>query len=104
MPLIPALGRQMQVDPCEFKANLDHRASFRTDKGPQRNPVSKKQNKVSELTTNHQKKKKKKKKKKKNKTNNKTKAVSDKKAVLGRARFTVPWFRAHGVRTLHTLC
>ena len=44
MPLILALGRQEQVDLCEFKAILVYRVRFRTDK---RDPVSKaKQNKT----------------------------------------------------------
>ena len=30
MPLIPALGRQRQADPCEFQVNLIYRASSRT--------------------------------------------------------------------------
>ena len=30
MPLIPALGRQQQVDLCEFEASLVYRASSRT--------------------------------------------------------------------------
>jgi hypothetical protein len=37
--LIPAHGRQRQVDVWEFKASLVYRASFRTDKGTQRSPV-----------------------------------------------------------------
>ena len=42
MPLIPALGRQRQVDLCEFKASLVYRASSRTARAvTQRNPVSK---------------------------------------------------------------
>ena len=43
-PLIPALGRQRQVDLCEFEASLVSRASARIgSKATQRNPVSKKQ-------------------------------------------------------------
>jgi hypothetical protein len=38
-PIIPALRRQRQADLCEFKASLVYRASFRTDKDTQRNPV-----------------------------------------------------------------
>jgi hypothetical protein len=38
-PLIPALGRQIS----EFEATLVYRASFRTARATQRNPVSKKQ-------------------------------------------------------------
>jgi hypothetical protein len=37
MPLIPALRKQRQVDLCEFKTSLVHKASSKT----QRNPVSK---------------------------------------------------------------
>ena len=44
--MIPALGRQRQVDLCEFKASLVSRASARIgSKATQRNPVSKKQKK-----------------------------------------------------------
>ena len=40
-PLIPALGRQRQVDFCEFEANLVYRVSSRTgSKATQRNPIS----------------------------------------------------------------
>jgi hypothetical protein len=45
MPLIPGLGRERQVDFCKFKANLAYRASFKTVKATQRNPVWKKQTK-----------------------------------------------------------
>ena len=42
MPLIPALGRQRQVDLCEFKSNLVYRVSSRTARAvTQRNPVLK---------------------------------------------------------------
>ena len=37
MPLVPALGRQRQVDLCEFEA----RVSSRTARATKRNPVSK---------------------------------------------------------------
>ena len=41
MPLIPALGRQRQVDFSEFKASLVYRVSSRTVRTvTQRNPVS----------------------------------------------------------------
>ena len=40
--LIPTLGRQRQVDLCEFKDNLVYRESSRTAKDTQRNLVSKK--------------------------------------------------------------
>ena len=39
MPLIPTLGRQRQMDLCEFKASLVYRVSFRTARATQRNPV-----------------------------------------------------------------
>jgi hypothetical protein len=42
--LIPALGRQRQVD-LEFEATLVYRGSFRTARATQRNPVSKQTNK-----------------------------------------------------------
>ena len=44
MSLIPALGRQRQVDPLEFKANLVYRVSSRTARDTQRNPILKNQN------------------------------------------------------------
>jgi hypothetical protein len=37
-PLIPALGRQRQVDLCEFEASLVYRMSSRTARAIQRNP------------------------------------------------------------------
>jgi hypothetical protein len=40
--LIPTLGRQRQVDLCEFEASLVYRVSSRTARDTQRNPVSKK--------------------------------------------------------------
>jgi hypothetical protein len=36
-PLIPAPGRQRQVDLCEFKASLVYRVSPRTGRATQRN-------------------------------------------------------------------
>jgi hypothetical protein len=62
VPLIPAHRRQRQVDLCEFKANLVYRASFRTARATQRNPVWE-----TNKQTNHQKQKKRKKKKRKGK-------------------------------------
>uniref|UniRef100_A0A8C2QCX8 Mannosyltransferase n=1 Tax=Cricetulus griseus TaxID=10029 RepID=A0A8C2QCX8_CRIGR len=44
-PLIPALGRQRQGDLCEFEGNLVSRASSKTAKATQRNPVLKNQKK-----------------------------------------------------------
>jgi hypothetical protein len=44
MPLIPALGRQRQVD-SEFEASLVYRVSSRTASVIQRNPVLKKKKK-----------------------------------------------------------
>ena len=42
MPLIPALGKQRQVDLSEFEASLVYKASFKTARiVTQRNPVSK---------------------------------------------------------------
>jgi hypothetical protein len=41
MPLTPALGRQRQVDLCEFKVSLVKRVSFRRARVTQKNPVSK---------------------------------------------------------------
>jgi hypothetical protein len=41
MPLIPALGRQRQVDHCEFKASLVYRMSSKIARVTQRNPVLK---------------------------------------------------------------
>jgi hypothetical protein len=43
MSLIPALGRQRQVNLCEFKVSLVYRACSRTGRAIQRNPVSQKQ-------------------------------------------------------------
>ena len=40
-PLIPALGRQKQADPCESEASLVYRVRSRTARAAQRNPVSK---------------------------------------------------------------
>ena len=41
MPLIPAFGRQRQVDVCEFKVSLVYRAISRTARTvTQRNPIS----------------------------------------------------------------
>jgi hypothetical protein len=45
MSLIPALRRQRQTDPCEFKVSLVYRLGFRTARTVQRNPVSKKKTK-----------------------------------------------------------
>jgi hypothetical protein len=45
MPLVPALGRQKPVDFCKFKASPVYKASLRTDRAIQRNPVSKKKKK-----------------------------------------------------------
>jgi len=42
MSLIPVLGRQRQVDLCEFEASLLYRMSSKTARTTQRNPVSKK--------------------------------------------------------------
>ena len=42
MPIIPALGRQRQADLYDFKASLVYRASSRTARDTQRNPVSNK--------------------------------------------------------------
>jgi hypothetical protein len=39
MPLILEPGRQKQVDLCDFEASLVYRASYRTDRATQRNPV-----------------------------------------------------------------
>ena len=39
--LIPAFGRQRQADLCEFETSLVYRASSRTARATQRNPVLK---------------------------------------------------------------
>ena len=39
-PLIPALGRQRQVDLCEFEASLVYRVSSRTARATKMSPVS----------------------------------------------------------------
>jgi hypothetical protein len=41
MHLTPALNRQRQADLCDFEASLVYRASSRTAKATERNPVSK---------------------------------------------------------------
>jgi hypothetical protein len=41
MPLIPALGRQRQMDFYGFKISLIYKVSFMTARAMQRNPVSK---------------------------------------------------------------
>jgi hypothetical protein len=41
MLLIPTLGRQKQADLCESEASMLYRASSRTARATQRNPVSK---------------------------------------------------------------
>ena len=46
--MIPVLGRQKQVDLCEFESNLVYIASFRTIKATQRNPVLKNHKGVGE--------------------------------------------------------
>ena len=43
MPLIPASGRQRQVDVCESEASLAYRVSSRIARATQRNLVSKKE-------------------------------------------------------------
>jgi hypothetical protein len=43
-PLIPALGRQKQVNFCEFEASLVYKASSRTAKATQKNHVWKNKN------------------------------------------------------------
>ena len=45
LALIPALGRQRQVDLYEFEASLVYRVSSRTVRATQRNPVWKKKRK-----------------------------------------------------------
>ena len=40
MPLIPALGRQRQVDLGEFESSMVYKASSRTARSKQKNPVS----------------------------------------------------------------
>ena len=44
-----ALRRQEQANLCEFKASLIWRASFRTAKATQRNPVSKNKKQNSQI-------------------------------------------------------
>ena len=49
--LIPALGRQMQVDLCEFEASLIYRVSSRTARAAtQTNAVLKNKQKIHPLT------------------------------------------------------
>ena len=49
MHLISALGRQRQVDLCEFKSSLVYKASSRIARATQRNPVSK----INKQTNKH---------------------------------------------------
>ena len=52
MPLILALGRQGQVDLCEFKASLVYKESSRTARAvTERNPVLKNKNKTDIILT-----------------------------------------------------
>lgn len=51
MPLIPALGRQKQVNLCEFKGSLAYKASFRRARAKQWNTVLKNRQKVLVLKT-----------------------------------------------------
>jgi hypothetical protein len=51
---MPALGKQRQINLCEFKASLVYRVNSKTAKATQRNSVSKnktKQNKTKPKTT-----------------------------------------------------
>jgi hypothetical protein len=41
MSLLPALGRQIQMDLCEFEASVVYRARSKTGSDTQRNPDSK---------------------------------------------------------------
>ena len=52
MPLIPAFGRQRQVDVCEFKASLVYRVSSRTTRATWRNPVLKNKQTNKKTKTN----------------------------------------------------
>jgi len=52
-PLIPTLGRQRQVNLCEFKASLIYRMNSRAARATQRNAVSKKQNKTKKKGLYH---------------------------------------------------
>jgi hypothetical protein len=40
VPLIPALGRQSQLDFCYFKSSMVYRSSSRTVRAKERKPVS----------------------------------------------------------------
>jgi hypothetical protein len=60
VPLIPALGRQRQVN---FEASLVYRVSSRTARAIQRNPVSKNKKQTKSKTKKQNKKRKKEKKK-----------------------------------------
>jgi hypothetical protein len=52
---VPTLGRQREADLCEFKACLVYRASSRTARTTQRNPVSIKTKIKTKTKTHHQK-------------------------------------------------
>ena len=53
MPLIPILGRQRQVDLCEFRASLVYKVSFRTARLLHRETLSQKNKQTNK--TNKQK-------------------------------------------------
>jgi hypothetical protein len=53
--LIPALGRQTQVDLCELEASLVYRESFRTARAAQRNFVSETNKQTNKQTNTNQK-------------------------------------------------
>ena len=50
--MIPALGRQKQADLCEFEASLVYKASSRTARAIQRNPVLENKTKQNKTQTN----------------------------------------------------
>jgi hypothetical protein len=47
-PLIPALGRQRQVDLCEFEASLLYKVSYRTARATQKNQKERKKKRKKE--------------------------------------------------------
>ena len=54
MPLIPALGRQRQVDLCEFEASLDYRVSSRAGSTATEKPCLEKQTKKTGMLVSNQ--------------------------------------------------
>ena len=72
MSLIPALGRQSQMNLCGFRVSMVYRWNSRIARATQKNPVSKNQNQPNKQTKNPKTTMTKKEKNPKTKTNKKT--------------------------------